>query len=324
MWRIDIRDWQNTLGARRSDVGNATDAESFVPYGFLRIANRPGYSPWGSAAKAAGNAVGPKLDGRRRNFWVDTSQGRLKTRVYNSARIGNKLILILVLHGDIPQPAPVYQYQFAQFTAHATDNLIAVGVLRPGYKDSLGESSSGEMGYAIGDNYTADVVDAIHNGIRQLKAKYSAGSVVLVRHSGGAAIVANVIGRHPDSASAALLVACGCDPVGFMKTWVIQHPVIPKNLPNRSLLPVELAAKVRPSVKVRMVVGSADDVVGIEPTERYAQALMRRGVDVKVTVVPGAGHNILFSQPVYDALGDLISVLGSSVRPHLRSAQHRN
>lgn len=191
------------------------------------------------------SANGRSWTSQGETVWIDEPNGRLKTRVYRSARLSPSPVLILVVHGDIPRPPPDYQYVFAQIAAGASENVVAAGVLRPGYADSQGDRSSGDMGYAVGDNYTAEVVDALDMAVSTLKARYHAGAVILVGHSGGAAIVADLLGRHPNSANGAVLVACGCDPSGFMA----------------------LAPQVSRQTRVRMVVGSLDDVAGLEPTQ---------------------------------------------------------
>jgi pimeloyl-ACP methyl ester carboxylesterase len=152
--------------------------------------------------------------------WIDVPAGRLKTRVYTQPTASGSPVLVLVLHGDLPDPPPSYQYEFAKVIvdkANALTGIVAAGVLRPGYADPTGDRSSGDMGGAVADNYTPEVVDAVARAARELAKEYDAGAIVLVGHSGGAAIAANVLGRHPDVARGAVLVGCGCDPNGWRK-----------------------------------------------------------------------------------------------------------
>jgi pimeloyl-ACP methyl ester carboxylesterase len=69
--------------------------------------------------------------------------------------------------------------------------------LRPGYKDDTGEQSEGKRGLTTGDNYTPEVVDAVASATDQLRTRFHPARTVLVGHSGGAAIAANVLGRWP-------------------------------------------------------------------------------------------------------------------------------
>ena len=62
-----------------------------------------------------------------------------------------------------------------------------------------------------GDNYNASNTDAVAAAMTELKHKFHARKVVLAGHSGGAAISANILGRHAGIVDAALLVSCPCD-----------------------------------------------------------------------------------------------------------------
>jgi pimeloyl-ACP methyl ester carboxylesterase len=93
---------------------------------------------------------------------------------------------------------------------------------------------------------------------------------------------------HPDVADAALLVACGCGA-------------------TRSLQPLDVARGVRRDVIVRLLVGTEDVVTPAEQSQRYAAVLRQRGVDAQVTVLPGLGHNITFTRPVFSEAARLLS-----------------
>ena len=241
-------------------------------------------------------------------LWIDVADGRLKSEVYATTSRSEHPLLVVVLHGDVYNPTPSYQYAFAQaltrgfdapalpshvrarFTnAPRTEDVVAVGLLRPGYTDNAGDRSAGERGRARGDNFTPTVVDAIADAVERLDQTFAARGVVLVGHSGGATIAANVLGRRPGVADAALLVACGCGP-------------------TRSLQPLDLAPNVRRDVVVRLLAGAEDETVPPEYSRTYAAALQRRGVDAEVTIVPGLGHNIMFQPVVFAALERLLSL----------------
>lgn len=259
-----------------------------------------------------------------KTYWLKVAQGRIKAQVFARENVSDHPILIVILHGDIPDPRPDYQYLVAKAITLGwpdnaersgalraalgkdwnDDDLVAAGILRPGYTDPSGDRSSGDMGRALGDNYTPEVVDAIANATRQLRAIYNARAVVLVGHSGGGAIVADVLGRHPSLAEGALLVGCGCDPEAWRSRMRARLPI--GNEPNPSLLPLTLVGKVRPETVVRLVVGSEDDVVMPADSRRYAEALQRRGVDVQLTIEPGLGHNILVTPAAFRELGSLV------------------
>ncbi len=241
--------------------------------------------------------------------WIAVPAGQLKTRVYTGSTVSETPVLVLVLHGDLPDPAPSYQYEFAKVIADRFEGVVAAGVLRPGYQDPTGARSSGDMGRAIADNYTPEVLDAIARAARELAAANHAKAVVLVGHSGGAAITAGMLGRYPDLARAAVLAGCGCDPSAWRarRRSETGNPMFAG--PTRSVLPLTLAQAVAPATVVRMVVGQDDDVTPPADSQAYEAALRQHGVDVALTIVPGLGHNILFAPPVLEAVADVLKKL---------------
>jgi pimeloyl-ACP methyl ester carboxylesterase len=256
---------------------------------------------------------------------LDVSAGRLKAEAYSSKPLSAHPVLLVVLHGDLPDPTPSYQYAFAQLVTQGSDapslpqfirdklgdwkpipDILAVGILRPGYRDNAGDRSDGDMGNAAADNFTPEVVDAISLAIDGLRQRFGARRVVLVGHSGGAAIAADVLGRHPRSADAALLVACGCDPNATRAEMrkVRGSPIW--RGPTRSLQPLDLAPGVRTDTIVRLIVGANDQNALPKYSVRYAEVLKQRGVDAQVIHVPSVGHNILLTAPVLSALAVLL------------------
>jgi pimeloyl-ACP methyl ester carboxylesterase len=159
------------------------------------------------------------------------------------------------------------------------------------------------------------VTHDVHAVIRRLQTRYRPRAVIVMGHSGGAGVAANLLGRYPEDADAAVLIACSCDPKGFMDRWKREHPFIPKDLPNPSLSPLDMAAGVSRKTLVRMVVGSNDAVVLAPPSQAYAAALRRNGVDVRLAVVNGADHvNVLGTDAVHQAVAEVIAAEGGKVR----------
>jgi pimeloyl-ACP methyl ester carboxylesterase len=240
-------------------------------------------------------------------LWIDVPEGRLKADVYSTTSLSARPTLVVVLHGDLFNPTPSYQYAFAQALTQGFDapampdpvrarlgrhpdvqDVVAAGLLRPGYTDNSGDRSDGERGDARGDNFTAEVTDAVATAVRTLKERYRAGRVVMVGHSGGATIAAIVLGRHPEVADAALLVACGCGA-------------------TQSLQPLDFVSQIRRGSAVRLLVGEQDEVTPPELSQRYAAVLQKQGVDAQVTVLPGLGHNIMFTPPVFAGIARLLN-----------------
>ena len=76
---------------------------------------------------------------------------------------------------------------------------------------------------------------------------------------------------------------------------------------TRSLQPMELAPHVPATTKVVMIVGEKDDTALPQYSYRYAELLRRGGVDVQVTVIPAAGHNITFYPTVMEEIEKLLA-----------------
>lgn len=239
-------------------------------------------------------------------IWLPAATHRLKARAYVSRTHGEHPVLVVVLHGDSPFNNPSYQYRFARVAAERNDDIVAVGLLRPGYTDADGEKSDGVRGRTTGDNYTLDVVDDVAAAVEQLKTRFAARAVVLVGHSGGAAIAADVIGTTPDLAAGALLVSCPCDLPAFRWHMARLQWSPFWLLPVDSLSPLSLVGQVKKTVKVRLLVGSDDELTPQRFSHAYAEALKARGGDVTVEVVPGQPHDMLLEQPTFDALTALL------------------
>lgn len=254
-------------------------------------------------------------------LWLTGHGLRLKTKLYRSTHLSAQPVLIVVLHGDSPAGPPSYQYTFATRAASRIDDSAVAAILRPGYADDTGDRSQGNRGLATGDNYTPEVVDAITVVIEQLQTRLHPAATVLVGHSGGAAISADILGRWPKTVGAALLVSCPCDlgawrrhmPDVLSSAWWLR-PITPIvwRLPVKSLSPINLASGVRPSVLVRMLVGSDDRIAPPRFTQEYTAALQKQGVQASVLIAPGLPHDMLLEPVVFEQL----RALSASARRH--------
>ncbi len=239
--------------------------------------------------------------------WVRGGVECLHFEEYRSASLTAHPDLVVVLHGDSPFERPEYQYATARRITSDVENVIAIGLLRPGYTDHDGHRSSGIRGRAIGDNYTAHDVDAIAAAIGALADTYLPGRVFLIGHSGGAAIAADIIGRHPSLVTGgAILVSCPCDvPLWRRHMDSVQHDPIWR-VPVESLSPMDLAARVDTHTVVKVIVGSANDVAPPPLSRAYAQRLRSRDSHVDLVEIPGAGHDILLNQRVLEEIGKVL------------------
>jgi hypothetical protein len=121
-----------------------------------------------------------------------------------------------------------------------------------------------------------------------------------------------VLGRHPDVASYALLVACGCDPEAWRARMRAKQPGSVWDEPNSSLMPLSLVEGIAGDTRVRLLAGEKDDVVLLPDIARYAVALRARDIDVRLTIAPGLGHDMLMSPEAFRELGFLVGALGDT------------
>lgn len=261
-----------------------------------------------SAALAACGADAQDAE-RSEPVLLDVDAGRIAGRAYFGGELEHP-VLAVVLHGDLLEPDDSYHYDFARTVASQMSNVVVVGLLRPGYGDEGGNWSDGDMLLATGDNYTADVAEAVAQATEQLKERYDARTAVLIGHSGGAAVSALVLGRHPDAANAALLLACPCDLPAWRAHMGSTRPSPIWRQPHEGLSPIDFASGVKSSALVEVIVGADDVVTPPEYSEAYAAALTARGVDARLSVLPDLGHNILRRPPVVSMTIDLMDRAG--------------
>jgi len=244
-----------------------------------------------SRGSAAGQPV--RVQGDR---WL------LAGRAYESAKLSTHPHLIVVIHGDAPSVNPSYQYLLAERAAAALNDVVAVGLLRPGYQDGMGGRSEGNRGFALADNYTLDDVASVASAAKALTGRYHVADLTLVGHSGGSTIAADILALFPRLARGALLVSCPCDVPAF-RWGMMKHQWNPLWLiPVPAVSPQDHAQQIPGTTIVRMVVGSEDPVTPPPLTLAFAQALEAAGGNVQVLVLKDFGHEILLQAAVFQQL----------------------
>ena len=274
--------------------------------------------------------------------WVQGGPYRLRTDTFVSEEKSASPILVVVVHGDAPFNEPEYQYAFAGKVATTHRDVIAVGLLRPGYTDPQGNRSDGERGEAAGDNWNARNTEAIADAISGIKRRWNARKVVVAAHSGGAAITANVLGRHPALIDQALLVSSVYDvekwrqhmfqltgqpvfqgeietlspielitgmsdqvEVTLMVGQLTGQPVFQGEI--ETLSPIELITGMSDQVEVTLMVGSQDEVAPPGFSEQYETAARKHGKKVRLVRLEGEGHEIFLNPAVFGELGPMLS-----------------
>lgn len=229
-------------------------------------------------------------------------------RTYTSDKLEENPVLLLVLHGDSPFNNPSYHYRMARLLAESNSNMVAVGVLRPGYKDEEGNTSDGTRGFTTGDNYTKEVNESIHKLTRELITKHKPSKVILVGHSGGAAISANLISEYPNTYQSAVLAACPCDLDLWRNHMGKLQPDFDKwQEPVTSLSPIKLTHKIDNKATLMLVHGTNDQTVPMEIIKNYEEALRQQDKSVALLEVSEGGHDILFDKQVFIAVEMLVN-----------------
>jgi pimeloyl-ACP methyl ester carboxylesterase len=222
-------------------------------------------------------------------LWVQN----IRVTVNRAAQVSDTPVLVVALHGDLGGRE---QDEFAAKAAAANRDVIVIGLLRPGYTDPQGHTSKGERGFTTGDNYNAANTDAIAGVIAELRQRFHARRVVLAGHSGGAAITANILGRHPDLAQAALLVSCPCDVVAWRQHMLEQTKYEGFRGSIETLSPIDQIDGMSNDVRVTMVVGARDNVAPPSLDEAYKEKAVKLGKHVGLVQLDGKEHDI-FLEP---------------------------
>jgi predicted esterase len=229
---------------------------------------------------------------------------QVQASVYESPGITDAPVLVVVLHGDAPILRPAYQYEFASKLTRALPNVVAVGLLRPGYADPMGRRSDPADGAKLGDNYTPQVSARMEASVRALQARYHPSKTILVGHSGGGAVVANMLEAYPDLAQGALIASCPCD----LAAWRLKMASMGrKNSHQHSLSPLDGVARLPFATHITIMVGAKDNVVGVENSRTFYRDALNSGAWVGLEVVPGAGHMMMDDPAAVRAVRDLIA-----------------
>jgi pimeloyl-ACP methyl ester carboxylesterase len=236
---------------------------------------------------------------------VQGGEYRIHTEAFAASQVSETPTLVVVLHGDAPRRKPDYHYRFAALIAERNADVVAVGLLRPGYTDPAGKHSDGVRGLTTGDNYNAINTDSIAAAIGELKRRWRARRVVLVGHSGGAALTANILGRHPAAVDAGVLVSCPCDVVKWrahmyeMQGWSGWLEKI------NTVSPIDVMPGITNHVPVRMLVGTRDDVTPPSLSVEYEAAAKSLGKNLTLRQLEGVDHEALFDPAVLDTISEL-------------------
>ncbi|GAD23241.1 S9 family peptidase [Acidovorax sp. MR-S7] len=224
----------------------------------------------------------------------------LLTRAYGQKEAPD--VLLVWLHGDVSSGGPAnYHFAHAERSAStfADHKVLSVALVRPGYPDGSGESSSvAFMHTGRTDHYTKENLTQVATAIERLRQHYQPRRVIAIGHSGGAATASVILGMCPGLIDAAILVSSPGDLAAWREGRRPWH---------RSENPMAWTDKIAPTTRVIALTGEADDNTRPELARRHIETLTQRGIQATFTPLPGEGHNSALRSPeVFGAIRTLL------------------
>ncbi|WP_053062575.1 alpha/beta hydrolase family protein [Photobacterium aquae] len=214
---------------------------------------------------------------------------------------GKPCSLVIAIHGDCPTGPASYQNTFARMIADNANHVIAVGLLRPGYKDGQGHKSSGRRGFTVGDNYDRKRIQQLANAIELLKQRFNPAKVIIAGHSGGAAITGKLIAYYPDIAHSAIIVSCPSDINPWRRDMLryLKYPLFWGKLKRTS--PIELTQYISDRTDIHVICGSDDPVTKPYLSVNYVNKLKEHNKTVKYDEITG-DHDIFLNEFVISSV----------------------
>ncbi|MEO8387569.1 alpha/beta hydrolase [Polaromonas sp.] len=195
-------------------------------------------------------------------------------------------VLVVFLHGDNGGRTDLKADSGTAAMLAEKLQAVTIDMQSPGYRSDLG-TSDGQAG-ANGDDYTARNVEIVAGALDSLRILNPGKKILLVGHSGAAAMAALVAGRFPGSADAYLLAGCPCDAPAWRKWRNV--PAGRAGAPDSSLSPLTEVEKIGSAALISVVVGNKDENALPQFSETYVRALQARGVKTRVTYAMNATH----------------------------------
>lgn len=196
--------------------------------------------------------------------------------------------LIVVLHGDNRGQMMGGRYLRLATKLSLEFSGPALFMLRPGYQGDTGKSD----GFAKleDDDYSKKNIDFLAGALDQLKRDSGDRKLILVGHSGGAAMSAVLIALYPQIVDAAVLAGCPCN-VQPWRQWRKQSAGKRDGYWPNSLSPSDFANKTSNKSVIVAITGDGDTNTLPKFAEEYISALRENGVqNAKFVLVTGETH----------------------------------
>ncbi len=169
--------------------------------------------------------------------------------------------IVFFIHGDQIEPKVTY---FDDFVSNFSfDEVVLISITRPGWVNNKNNKSDGKKNISNGDNYIPNIdVDPIYRAIKKIKNKFNSKEIIIVGHSGGAAITGILFGRFKNIVNEAILISCPCIVPLWRKSYAAQLFLKNKKricMPKyKSKSPHEYVKKIDSKIKINIFVGEDD------------------------------------------------------------------
>jgi pimeloyl-ACP methyl ester carboxylesterase len=209
--------------------------------------------------------------------------------------------LVVYLHGDSPRGSATDYLRYGVSEINKK-NVAHIILMRPGYYDSSRNSSTGvsdRLSRRV-TSYNSHNVKEIAFAIKKLKNYHKPNKIIIVGHSGGAAIAALILGRHPGIANGAILAACPCN----IDKWV---QMAGRSSGLGALSPHDYVENIAPDVTLIRLTGTNDDNTFPILSLEYIEKLKENSVNAKFIGVEAETHNGVARSPqFYNAISEII------------------
>jgi pimeloyl-ACP methyl ester carboxylesterase len=191
-----------------------------------------------------------------RDGWVAAPSSSACVRVGLNVPAGAVSTLYAYVHADLN---PVGLDHAVTRALRAVDPFAAtVVMLRPGYADFRGGQTTPVTHPRPGDAYRREDALALGEALGVLRTRLGAQRVVVIGHSGGAALTANIAALFPGLVDHAVVVSCPCN----LPAWRAHQAQVWASrawlAPYRSLSPHLVADAIPKTTTVSVVVGGRD------------------------------------------------------------------
>jgi predicted esterase len=210
--------------------------------------------------------------------------------------------LVVYLHGDGGRTIRPSDWLKRGVSRINKKNVAHIILMRPGYYDSARNFSTGisDRRSRRGKGYNSHNVEEIALAIKKLKDYHKPNKIIIVGHSGGAAIAALILGRHPGIANGAILAACPCN----INKWAQMGG---KRSGRGALSPHDYVENIGSDVTIIALTGTNDNNTFPILAVEYIEKLKKNNINAKFIGVEGETHNgVAQSSQFYNAINEIL------------------